>query len=69
MMHYITVEIQYSTPKTKIPKIPKIPETTSTQLYGCLGEEGHHHILPHGKQPVGMATAGQSGSEAHAAFQ
>ena len=63
MMPYIAVEIQYSMPKTKI------PETTSTQLYRCLGEEGHHHILPHGKQPVGMVTAGQSGSEAQAAFQ
>ena len=68
-MPYITVEIQYSMPKTKIPKIPEIPKTTPIQLYRCLGEEGHHHILPHEQQPVGMVTAGHSGSEAQAAFQ
>ena len=66
MMPYIAVEIQYSMPKTKI---PRIPETTPTQLYPCSGEEGHHHILPHEQQPVGMVTAGHSGFEAQAAFQ
>ena len=65
----ITVEIQYSMPKTKIPKIPEIPKTTSTQLYPYSAEEGHHHILPQGKQTVGMVTAGHSGSEAHAVLQ